>query len=306
LLASNGLAQIPTDQLLHSLRPAADVNDYAGVLEPNQREVLEQRCKLLRERCGAQLAVVIVRSLQGGQIDDFAEKLFKQWGVGERGKDNGLLLLVALDDRKARIEVGYGLEPILPDALAGRVLDQQLFPAFKQQRYFDGLQSAVGRIAEIIEKNEPAVAEQVTPENTLGQRLAIAMFLAMFVGFGGFVLGMSARTKNGGLILFGVLFCGVPLLLGCSMAFPIAPFIHVPLGLVMALLGYRSKTNMSDWSNPSGGSGAWGGWSSGGFNSGWGGFSGGDGSDWGGGGGGGDWGGFGGGESGGGGASGGW
>jgi uncharacterized protein len=84
----------------------------------------------LRRKTGAQFAVVTLKSLEGGQIDDFANKLFKKWGVGEKGKNNGIMLLVAMQDRKARIEVGYGLEPILPDALAGRVLDEQLFPAF--------------------------------------------------------------------------------------------------------------------------------------------------------------------------------
>ena len=108
------------------------------------------------ERTGAQFALVTLQSLEGGQIDDFTNKLFAKWGVGEKGKNNGVMLLVAIKDRKARVEVGYGLEPILPDALAGRVLDEQLFPAFKQQRYVRGLSQAVNRIAEIIERGEPA------------------------------------------------------------------------------------------------------------------------------------------------------
>src|SRR5215213_4652884 len=107
--AEPSLAQIPADKLLQSLRPAADVNDYAGILSPAEKTALEQRCRQLRDKNGAQLAVVVLQSLQGGQIDDFAVKLFKQWGIGQQGKNNGILLLVALDDRKARIEVGYGL-----------------------------------------------------------------------------------------------------------------------------------------------------------------------------------------------------
>lgn len=126
---------IPTDRLLRSLRPAADVNDFAGVLTPAQKESLEARCRQLREKTGAELAVVTLKSLEGEQIDDFAAGLFKQWGIGQKDRDNGVLLLVALDDRKARIEVGYGLEEILPDALAGRVLGEQLFPAFKRHQF---------------------------------------------------------------------------------------------------------------------------------------------------------------------------
>src|SRR5207247_10289359 len=102
-------------------------------------------------------------SLEGGQIDDFAVKLFARWGIGEKDKKTGVLRLVGMQDRKARIEVGYGLEPILPDALAGRILDEQLFPAFKQQRYADGLTAAVNRIVEIAERNEPAPADVRQP-----------------------------------------------------------------------------------------------------------------------------------------------
>ena len=100
--------------------------------------------------------MVTLKSLEGGQIDDFAVKLYKRWGIGQKGKDNGVLLVVAIDDRKARIEVGYGLEPILPDALAGRVLNEQLFPAFRQKRYAEGLTAAVNRVAEIIERTSRA------------------------------------------------------------------------------------------------------------------------------------------------------
>src|SRR4051794_29252031 len=95
---------IRADELLRSLRPTADVNDFAGLLSPAEREQLEARCWQLRERTGAQLAVVTLKSLDGGQIDDFAVKLFKSWGIGQKDQKNGVLLLVAISDRKARIE----------------------------------------------------------------------------------------------------------------------------------------------------------------------------------------------------------
>src|SRR5262245_42837323 len=90
LLATNAAAQreIPSDRLLKSLRPTADVNDFAGILTEAQGAALEARSKELREKTGAELAVVTLKSLEGGQIDDFTVKLFKQWGVGQKGKDN--------------------------------------------------------------------------------------------------------------------------------------------------------------------------------------------------------------------------
>jgi uncharacterized protein len=311
-LGTRAAGQIPADKLLQSLNPTAAVNDYAGILSPEQKATLEDRCHQLRAKTGAALVVVTLKSLQGGQIDDFAVKLFKQRGIGQKGKNNGVLLLVALEDRKARIEVGYGLEPILPDALAGRILDQQLFPAFKQQRYYDGLQAAVTRIAEIIERNEPASASDRGEGFSLEAAFALVVFLGAFVAAGGFMLGRGAGLRHVPLIFSGLLAAGLPFLADCGMGQSWALPLHVPIGLLLAWLGWRSSkedglTQWPGWTNTTsdpwiwtGTSGGWGDWTSG--SSSWG--------DWssGGSGGfsGGDWGGFGGGSSGGGGASGGW
>lgn len=301
LLTGESTGQVPADSLLQSLHPSGDVNDFAGILTPQQKELLENRCKTLRQTTGAQFAVVTVKSLEGGQIDDFANKLFARWGVGEKGKNNGILLLVALQDRKARVEVGYGLEPILPDALAGRVLDQELFPAFKQKRYFEGLNVSVTRICEIVQRGQPASAAD---RRVAGQPgiFVIAGFLSLFVAVGSFIAGVGIGKRVVPQILFGLLFVGVAFWIGCMMAAPLAPLIHTPLGLLMGFLGWRASSGSSrgtsrwtsgipspgwTWIDTSGGSWGSSDWSSGG------GFSGGGG-------------GFGGGSSGGGGASGGW
>src|SRR4051794_13904277 len=208
--------ELPTDRLLRSLQPTADVNDFAGILTPAQRDALEARGKELREKTGAQLAVVTLKSLEGGQIDDFAVKLFKQWGIGQKDQKNGILLLVAIDDRKARIEVGYGLEPILPDALAGRILNEQLFPAFKQKRYAEGLTAAVDRIAQIIEKNEPAPAH--LRRGGQDDALMMAVMLALFVAAGSFALGTGLAKPLGCLIPFSLLFIAIPFVIGLAVA----------------------------------------------------------------------------------------
>jgi uncharacterized protein len=295
-------AELPADRLLRSLQPTADVNDFAGILAPGEKESLEERCRKLREKTGAQLSVVTLKSLEGGQVDDFAVKLFKRWGIGQKDQKNGVLLLVAIQDRKARIEVGYGLEPILPDALAGRILNEQLFPAFKQQRYADGLTAAVDRVALIIEKNEPAPANLRQP----GDQLTIVPVLTLFVAVGSFVVGAGLAKRGGCLVPFGLLFIAIPFLIGLNVAFPWAPIVQMPVGLVLGWLGWqagqdnfrrRGQRSPSGWEWTTPGANTWD-WGSSLGNSGWsgGGFSGG----------GGDWGGFGGGSSGGGGASGGW
>ena len=145
-----------SDALLERLRLRGSVNDFAHILNLQQRAELEQRVRNLQEKNGAELSVVTVTSLEGGQIDDFTNKLFNRWGIGQKGKNNGVLILVAVQDRKARIEVGLGLESILPDALAARILREQLFPSFRQGRYAEGLIATVSRVSEIIESGQPA------------------------------------------------------------------------------------------------------------------------------------------------------
>ncbi|MGQ0635311.1 MAG: TPM domain-containing protein [Planctomycetaceae bacterium] len=315
-------AQIPSDALLKRLAEQLDerlarlaVHDFAGVLSAAEREELDRRCKEVRQKTGAALVVVTLKSLEGGEIDDFTNKLFAAWKPGEKGRDNGVMLLVAMEDRKGRIEVGYGLEPILPDALAGRVLDQQLFPAFKQERYAQGLQAAVERIAQIIERNEPAPAEVQHPGPELSGAACLILFLAIFVGVGaglaGFTLA-SPKLTDWGPFWFGLLFVSVGMGIGCMVALLLALAIHVPVAAVGGWLGWlmaRSREGGGpkpfdwtkwDWGNAGDiwGSGNWssGGWTGGSWTGGGssgGGFSG-------------SWGGFGGGSSGGGGASGSW
>lgn len=141
------------DELLNKLgrqRPDRLVNDYAGVLSRAQASSLEGLLLDLERQTGAQIAVVILPSLEGGQIDDFANHLYERWGIGGKGKDNGALLLVALKDRKVRIEIGYGLEGILPDAKAGRIRDQAILPAFRQNRYAEGVMGGAYALAQVI------------------------------------------------------------------------------------------------------------------------------------------------------------
>ncbi len=296
---------IPTDELLRSLRPTADVNDFAGILTAEQKNALEEKCRQVRQQTGAELAVVVVKSLEGGQVDDFAVKLFEHWKIGKAGKDNGVLLLVAIQDRKARIEVGYGLEPILPDILAGQILREQLFPEFRQQKYFEGLSATVNRIAEIIQRNEPAhVAKQPPAQHfSPGGILIFCFFL--------FVLSVPPAYAAGNLLRFGDVpraisqlpGPGIALLLSLLLGSPFIATIGVIISsLIAGVFGFASDQSGGNSrgrryrrSSP--------GWFGGPFSSG-------GGTTWGGGGfsggAGGSWGGFGGGRSGGGGASGGW
>ncbi len=134
-------------------RPKGYVNDFAGVMSAQQQQELEALLtNFERQSGGVEIAVVTIQSVPEADVDGYAVDLFAAWGIGKKGADNGLLILAAINDRRGRIEVGYGLEGIIPDAVAGRVLRQVIFPEFKKGDYGNGLvQGAlvlVQRIAE--------------------------------------------------------------------------------------------------------------------------------------------------------------
>ncbi|MBL8177119.1 MAG: TPM domain-containing protein [Bryobacterales bacterium] len=116
------------------LHPQGHVSDFAGVLNPAHRAELERYCGRVQVLTGAELAMVTLPTLDGDPIEDVANALFRRWGVGKKGANEGVLLLLATRDRRMRLEIGYGLEPILPDGYAGTLL-RQLRPLLRTQDY---------------------------------------------------------------------------------------------------------------------------------------------------------------------------
>ena len=289
IAAPRALLAIPTDDLLRSLKPTSDVSDFAGLLTPDEKAALEARCKELREKTGAQLAVVTLKSLSGGEIGDFANKLFARWGIGQKGKNNGLLLIVAMDERRSWVEVGYGLEPIVPDVLAVRILDHQLRPRFRQQQYAEGLTAAANALIELVEKGEPADREALAAEQGGGDR-AFVLALAIFVGAGALVAGAGLGSKTFPAVAFGTFFGGVPGAIGIAIGGLLAALVYFPVALAGGTFGWFAARNANlpkgrsgrsgtpwtwDWGNVSSGGGTWSSGGGGGFSSDWGGFGGG-------------------------------
>ena len=234
-------AAVPTDALLGRLQPQGKVNDFAGLLSAEEREGLEQVLNDLEQKTGAQVAVVTLKSLEGGQIEDFTEKLFQRWGVGQKGKDNGVMFLVAIEDRAVRIEVGYGLEPTLPDIVCGRILSEEVAPAFREGRYAEGIRRATRRIAAILGGDESAAEPTGASGDDEGAMAAITAFLALFVGIGLFSAGAGAGSRSAFPIIWGGFFGGIPLLMAAAMAasgewLPLC--ILVPFGLLVLRCGF--------------------------------------------------------------------
>lgn len=133
-------------------KPQGHVNDFAGVMSADTRSTLENIATGLTAKTGAEVAVVTLPSLNEEPIENVAVDLFQEWGIGQKGKDNGLLFLIAPNDRKMRIEVGYGLEPILPDALTGRILDNYVVPEFKKGDLNTGIRQGTVALVQVLAK----------------------------------------------------------------------------------------------------------------------------------------------------------
>jgi uncharacterized protein len=115
------------------------VNDYANILDNNTKESIVSVGKELEDKTGAQAVVVIINSLEGYDIQSYANKLFRKWGIGQKDKDNGLLILVSMNDRKRRVEVGRGLEGAIPDIYSNKVMEDIFKPSFQSGDYNKGI-----------------------------------------------------------------------------------------------------------------------------------------------------------------------
>lgn len=133
-------------------KPTGYVNDFAGVIGGAYQQRIEQLASEIETKTSAEIAVVIVQTVAPSDIEQYAVDLFEHWGIGKKGKDNGVLILLAMREQAVRIEVGYGLEGALPDGLCGQIIRERMLPFFKQGKFGEGLLSASATIANIIAK----------------------------------------------------------------------------------------------------------------------------------------------------------
>ena len=162
------------------------VVDEAGLLTPAERQSLTETLKAHEEETGNQVVVVTLRSLQGTPIEDYGYQLGRFWGIGQQGKDNGVLLIVAPNERKVRIEVGYGLEGALTDAASRVIIERTMTPAFRSGQFGPGIVAGVGAILEVISSEGGPPPHR----RTIGaDRSSVGLLPAILI-FGGFFLFM--------------------------------------------------------------------------------------------------------------------
>src|ERR1700676_2607931 len=143
------------------LQPSGYVNDFAHILDQNTTAQITDICRQIDERAHAQIALVTINSLDGADIESYAVDLFKKWGIGAKSTNRGVLILYAIRDHRARIEVGYGLEPILPDGKVGG-FQREAIPLVRAQNYSQALLLVTSRVASVIAQD--AGVQLTTPQ----------------------------------------------------------------------------------------------------------------------------------------------
>lgn len=255
--------------------PPRLVNDFAGFLKAEEASALEQKLVTFNDSTSTQIAVVIVKTLGGYDIASYAFALGEKWGVGQKGKNNGIVILIkpkTVEEKgEAFIATGYGLEAVVPDATAHRIVDYCIIPNFKEGKYYQGIDQAVSTLISLTKKE--FTADQYMKKTQRGQQnksVGVIPMLLIFCLI--FFLAIAGRIKSARQYAIGN---------------------NLPFWTALALLAASHRHHHDDWNDFSSGGGIFGG---GGFGDG--GFGGGFG--------GGDFGGFGGGSFGGGGAGGSW
>ena len=175
------------------LKPQGYVNDFAGVISPLTRTKLTALCTELDQKAHAQIAIVTVRSLDGDSIEDFSIQVAQKWGVGPKS-NRGVLILLAVDDHKYRVEVGYGLEDILPDGKVGE-FGRDIVPALRRGDYNAAVLQLTGSIAGVIAQargvtlnQTPAVANYSFERDPVMQRVILLLIVLFIFGFVGVFL----------------------------------------------------------------------------------------------------------------------
>lgn len=214
ILCLPGFSSVARAEKVEQLSPQGYVNDLAGVIDSDSRQRITALCEEVDQKADAQLTVVTIHMLEGEAVQDFANRLFEKWGVGPKGKDRGVMVLLAVNDRQYWTEVGYGLEPILPDGKVGG-FGRQMLPLLRQNQYGAALLQISSQIASTIAQDrgitltqgKPAAAPPLegSPEPSFfGIPPALLNLLILLLIFGGwrflaflFALGGLSRYRRG-------------------------------------------------------------------------------------------------------------
>ena len=247
---------LPAQDLPVPSKPSGWVNDYAGVFSQTEAQQLSQKLNQFQYNHSTQIFIVTISENNGYSASMLNPMIGEVWGVGQQGKDNGLIVLMDMQARDVFISTGYGLEEYIPDAIAKRIVEKEVLPAFREGNYYRGIDGATDVMISLLEgKFSPDQYREQTAGSEAGSAIGGIIFLIMMVLF--FTLGSRRRAYGAG----GARRSSLPLWIALGM-----------------LSGSRSSGSFGNFSSGSGS-----------FGGGFGGFTGGGGGSFGGGGAGGSW-----------------
>ncbi|HUT71439.1 MAG TPA: TPM domain-containing protein [Desulfatiglandales bacterium] len=190
--------------------PVGLINDFAGIISPEHEEKMNLLAREVLYKTGATVTVVTLKDIGGANVDEFTNRLYEKWGVGKKGEDRGVMLLIALKERRLRIEVGYGLEGIIPDGLAGQIRDKTMVRYLKKGDYGLGLLNGLSAVASIIAKDRGITLTGLPPApkgvSSRRRGYSFGVFPLLFFVFVFWILARSGR--RGGFALLPLLFLG--------------------------------------------------------------------------------------------------
>ncbi len=187
-------------------KPTGLVNDFANVIPPSYKQRIALLTGELLQKTGVPIVVVTMPDIGGAEYNEYANRLYNEWGIGKKGQDKGVLIFVTVKERKMRIETGYGVEGILPDGLVGEIRDRYMIPFLKKDKFGEGLLNGAIAITQVIAKNEGVkltgeVRTQAPKKGGSGLFfLPIVFILILFM--------MISRRRGGSFLFF------LPLLFG--------------------------------------------------------------------------------------------
>lgn len=199
------LSQAYSQNLPEKPNPPKLVNDFAAVMSLSEVAALEQKLVAFNDSNSTQIAIVTLKSLEGNDIADYAFKLGEKWGVGQKGKDNGILVLVAPNDRKVFIATGYGAEEYVTDAMSRRIIENKFKPYFKNNNYYQGLEEGTNDIIDLLTgkfKAEPQQSVNKAKGSIVKIIIILVLIIILIKIFGG--KGGGGRTyRSSGPIFWG-------------------------------------------------------------------------------------------------------
>ncbi|MGC4021958.1 MAG: TPM domain-containing protein [Cyclobacteriaceae bacterium] len=247
------------------------VHDDAHILQSGTADLLEKKLKTYEDSTSNQIAILIVQSLDGDVLEEYSLRVAEKWQLGRKGKDNGVLLLIAVDDHKMRIEVGQGLEGVLTDAQSSRIIRNEIAPEFRRGDYDAGVTGGVDAIIKAIGGEYKAdEVDTSSGDLSFSDKIFFGLFifgvLGLFTVFAVFVQGCAGWGLYAFLIPFYSLFPWV--ILGWTGAIILAAIYIITIPILRLTVGRSkwAKAWMEKASKGSGKSSGWGGWSGG---SGW-------------------------------------